>query len=337
MNEADNRVDDFLKNFGETDNAEKSQWDKVIQPSSSYLIAGDVGTGKSGLAYWLLERFSQVHNLIPVTVGVPKQKRELLPDGFTCLDSVSDCTGLENAIVFIDEADIQLPMENRKMKEYVVNFLSLPRHRNSIFLLAFHFPRLVMGTYLPFFNAFLLKRPPYLLEFASKGESKAIMGMMEKAEERFAEFPSQKDGTPSPDVVKHTYVVAPRLRWQGILENPLCSFWTEDLSKVWAGTGVIERQGDRLIPSDQLKLSALLVRQDEDVQSNTTLRLSKLQSLFPEGIPFDKVIEYDKHFSLDELRQQCRDAGIPASGDKKELAAKLIANETTVDDNEPAC
>ena len=41
--------------------------------------------------------------------------------------------------------------------------------------------------------------------------------MMEKAEEKFAKLPSE-------DVVRYTYVVAPRMRWQGMLENPLCSF-----------------------------------------------------------------------------------------------------------------
>jgi hypothetical protein len=116
----------------------------------------------------------------------------------------------------------------------VVNFLSLPRHRKQIFLLAFHFPRLVMGRYLPFFAAFLLKRPPYLIEFAGKRQNDALTVMMRRAEERFAELPNEAD------VVRYTYVVAPRIRWQGMLENPLCSFWGQELSEVWAGTEIEE-------------------------------------------------------------------------------------------------
>jgi len=50
--------------------------------------------------------------------------------------------------------------------------------------------------------------------------------MMRRAEERFAELPSQVD------IVKHTYIVAPRIRWQGMLENPLCSFWGQELSEI---------------------------------------------------------------------------------------------------------
>ncbi len=240
-------IDDVLKNFGDVDKKDESnQWDKVIQPSSSYLVVGDVGTGKSGLAYWLLERFGRKYSLLPAVVGFPRSKESLLPSYFRILDSPDECTRAQNSIVFIDEADIQLPFSDQKRSKYVLNFLSLPRHRNQIFILAFHFPRLVRGTYLPFFSGFLLKRPPYLLQFAGKDNDKAIQAMMEKAEERFSELSQEGTvlikGLQSLAVVKNTYVVAPRIRWQGMLENPLCDFWCDDLSKVWAGTEIEERK-----------------------------------------------------------------------------------------------
>jgi len=229
-------INEFLKRMGMGDDQQpqQNQWDKIIQPASSYLIVGDVGTGKSALAFYLLETFSQRYSLTPVVVGFPENKRGLLPENFEVVDSPDKLTQIENTICFIDEADIQIPIEDAKARKYVINFLSLPRHRNQIFLLAFHFPRLVMGRYLPFFSGFLLKRPPYLLEFASKSKGDALNQMMERAEERFAELPSPED------IVKNTYVVAPRIRWQGMLQNPLCSFWTEGLSEIWAGTEIEE-------------------------------------------------------------------------------------------------
>ena len=235
-------VEDFLNSFGMGQSEEKEipeqgdRWDDIIKPSSSYLVLGDVGAGKSGLAHWLLERFSKKYSLLPAVVGYPRDKQALLPSDFIILDEPRECTKIEDAIVFIDEADLQLPMDDSKLKRHVINFLSLPRHRNQIFILAFHFPRLTMGTYLPFFSAFLLKRPPYLLEFAGKDQSKAVKAMMEKAEERFAELPIE-------DIVSNTYVVAPRIRWQGMLPNPLPNFWTEDLSKAWSGVDTIETEG----------------------------------------------------------------------------------------------
>ena len=242
---------EFLKKMGMRDDQDQpiaSQWDNVIQPNSSYLIVGDVGTGKSALAYSLLETYSQKYDLLPAVVGLPRDKQALLPSNFIILEDSSECTKQQNTITFIDEADLQLPMEDSKAREYVVNFLSLPRHRHQIFLLAFHFPRLVLGRYLPFFSAFLLKRPPYLIEFASKGKNDAMSQMMQRAEERFSELPSKED------VVKNTYVVAPRIRWQGMLSNPLCSFWADELSEVWAGTTVEEGKPQKQKPKKQTGL-----------------------------------------------------------------------------------
>lgn len=266
---------------------------------------GDVGTGKSALAYWLLERFSQKYGLFPTVVGFPREKQSLLPSGFIVKDEPEECIGLENAIVFIDEADLQLPIEDTKARKYVTNFLSLPRHRHQIFLLAFHFPRLVLARYLPFFRGFLIKRPPYLLEFASKGKGDALQQMMEKAEERFAELPSE-------DVFKNTYVIAPRIRWQGMLENSLCSFWSDEVSEVWAGTEI--KGGGKLIGQ--------LIRSTDPAGAK---RLSEMRALFPGGIPLDKIVDYDFRYTLKELRETCRKAGLTVSGDKKMLAARLIA------------
>ena len=229
----EDEITEFLKKMGmKGDQPQENQWDKIIVPASSYLIVGDVGTGKTALAFWLLETFSRRYSLTPCVVGLPGDKRALLPESFLVLDTPGELTRTERVIALIDEADIQLPIEDTRARKYVINFLSLPRHRDQIFLLSFHFPRLVLGRYLPFFSAFLLKRPPYLIEFASKRQNDALSEMMKRAEERFAELPGQED------IVKNTYVVAPRLRWQGLLQNPLPKCWSVDLSKGWAGTEI---------------------------------------------------------------------------------------------------
>lgn len=241
-------VNEFLKKMGMRDDQhpQENQWEQIIIPSSSYLVVGDVGTGKSALCFWLLETFSQKYNLQPVVVGFPWDKKELLPDNFLVLDEPDALTKVEGAIALIDEADIQLPIEDTKARKHVINFLSLPRHRDQIFLLSFHFPRLVLGRYLPFFSGFLLKRPPYLIEFAGKRQNDALTEMMRRAEERFNEVappnwqPTEEQLQPI-EVMRHTYVVAPRIRWQGLLTNPLCTFWSKELSKAWSGTE-IERQ-----------------------------------------------------------------------------------------------
>lgn len=261
----DKNVDEFLKSMGMDKSSEpdkpqeqssqpeaESTWDQVIQPKASYLILGDVGTGKSALAYWLMERYSQKYNLTPVVVGMPTNKLSLLPESFKKLGSPDDLLKEENAIAYIDEADIQLAIEDTKARKYVTNFLSLPRQRHQILLLTFHYPRLVLARYLPFFAAFFHKRPPYLIEFASKSKGDALYQMMMKAEERFAELmppnwqPTEEQPQPL-EVIRHTYVVAPRIRWQGLLTNPTPSFWSQDLSEVWAGTQVVDSKNNQIV------------------------------------------------------------------------------------------
>ena len=64
----------------------------------------------------------------------------------------------------------------------------------------------------------------------------------------------------------------------------------------------------------------------EEEEETTEERLNnRVGDLFPNGIPLQEIVDYDYRFTLEELRQHCRELGISISGDKKELAAKLIA------------
>jgi len=56
---------------------------------------------------------------------------------------------------------------------------------------------------------------------------------------------------------------------------------------------------------------------------------AEVGELFPGGIITEKIlaecIEMDGKYTLEELRDMCREAGLSLRGAKKELAAKLIA------------
>ena len=55
---------------------------------------------------------------------------------------------------------------------------------------------------------------------------------------------------------------------------------------------------------------------------------AEVGGLFPGGITepiLAEVIESDRNHTLAELKKMCREAGLSPSGEKKELAAKLIA------------
>lgn len=312
MPENDN-IDEFLRNLGMKGIPVDNQWDKIVVPDCTYMLTGDIGTGKSALAYWLLEYFSQKYSMAPVTVGLPHNKRELLPEYIQHLDEPKDCSKKENSIILIDEADLQLPLEDTKQRKEVVNFLSLPRQRHQILILSFHYPRLILSRYLPYFNGGLFfKRPPYLLEFAGKTKNDSLVKMMQKAEERFAELPLEK-------VKLFTYVIAPRLRWQGLLANTVPTFWSEALSKVWAG---VEIKADT-----ELKQPGLFTPQEETVEARLT---RETVALFPEGLTqeiIDTLVQFDQNYTLEQLREMCAKEGLSVNGHKKLLAARLVAKD----------
>jgi hypothetical protein len=65
---------------------------------------------------------------------------------------------------------------------------------------------------------------------------------------------------------------------------------------------------------------------DEEEEETTEERLARrVGYLFPNGIPYKEILDYDYRFRQEELIEQCRKAELGVSGDKKELAAKLLA------------
>ncbi len=72
----------------------------------------------------------------------------------------------------------------------------------------------------------------------------------------------------------------------------------------------------------QTRRNSRFREEEETVEERLTRRVG---DFFPNGIPLQEILDYDYRFSLNELREQCRELGISISGDKKELAAKLIA------------
>ena len=69
------------------------------------------------------------------------------------------------------------------------------------------------------------------------------------------------------------------------------------------------------------------LRDDEEEETmEEKLTRRHVGDLFPKGIiPYEKIKDYDRRFNKKELIEQCRSLGLSVSGDKAELAAKLIA------------
>ena len=85
-----------------------AKWRNIISPPALVLILGKRGSGKSALAYRLLELFR--YRLTPYVVGVTSQARRLLPDW---IGIVPDLESLPfDSIALVDEA--YLPYHARR-------------------------------------------------------------------------------------------------------------------------------------------------------------------------------------------------------------------------------
>jgi hypothetical protein len=122
--------------------------------------------------------------------------------------------------------------------------------------------------------------------------------------------------TSEDEIKKHSYVVAPRIRWQGVLENPLPSFWSESLSKIWAGTD-IETDVGYMIELFDMGHSPTRITGNQAKRQFGTLGKE------PQIVP-PEILELERHYSLEELRNMAWEAGLSPAGTKDILCLRLV-------------
>ena len=199
-------------------------WQDIIVPGTVNLIIGQKGKGKSALAYYLLESIAAKHELLPLIVNFPREKQALLPDNYAVKD-LEEALVTENAMILVDEGTTQLPAGAR-IEELVKACSSLSRQRNQIVLLIFHASRDVGSRILRGVDTVMIKMPSRRqIEQGSKGS--ALKELLLEARIGI----KQKEG----DGRDWTYVDSEEPDYRGLLENPLPTFWTDDLSRVWRG------------------------------------------------------------------------------------------------------
>ena len=111
-----------------------AQWRIIIVPPSVVLVLGKRGSGKSALAYRLLELFR--FQLAPYVVGVPANAKQLLPKWIGIVPALEDLPN--KSIAVVDEAYLayhsreSMTQESRTMSQ-ILN-LSRQRQQTLIFV-----------------------------------------------------------------------------------------------------------------------------------------------------------------------------------------------------------
>jgi len=199
-------------------------WHEIIKPSTVNIIVGQKGHGKSALAYYLVEDIAPKHKLLPIIVGFPREKQSLLPDGYVIKD-IEDALVTENAMILVDEGTTQLPAGG-KLEEFVKACSSLSRQREQIILFIFHSSRDIGSRILRGIDAVIIKEPSRR-QIQQGAKDKWFRETLIAAKEQISK--QEKDKR------QYSYVDSENPDYTGLLENPLPSFWNEDLSKAWRG------------------------------------------------------------------------------------------------------
>ena len=193
-------------------------------PPAVVLIVGKRGSGKSALAYRLVELLR--YKLTPYVVGVGPQARKYLPDW---IGMVPDLESLPfNAIALVDEA--YLPYHSRRsMAEgsmAMSQILNLSRQRNQTLIFVTQEARQVDRNIASSATVIAFKEMGMLQPEFDRPELRKLVG---QAKESFGNVRGERR--------KWSFVYSPDADFVGLLENELASFWKPSLSRLFAASG----------------------------------------------------------------------------------------------------
>ena len=207
-----------------------SAWRQVILHPAVVLILGKRGSGKSALAYSLLELFR--YQLKPYVVGVPAEAKRFLPDWISIAPTLEDVP--PGSIVLIDEAYLHYHARGSMAAASIEmsRMVNLSRQRGQTLLFVTQEARQVDRNIASSANVVIFKEPSSIqLEFERPE-------LRQPAQEAQAQF-----GIVRGDKRSWSYVYAPDADFKGMVESQLPSFWTTKLSTLFAvGQGAPARR-----------------------------------------------------------------------------------------------
>jgi hypothetical protein len=289
--------------------------DLVLLPSTN-VILGNVGAGKSGLAYYLLETLSKQYDLLPVVVNFPEAKKKLLPEGYVIKNS-EDLKKTGDCIALIDEGTTTAPAGNKELEEHLKSYNSLSRQRHMIIVYIYHSSsdvgsRILRGIY----GAIMLKEPSARqIRYGSK--DKWMRDILTEAKQKFKILQEMGEDTRA-----YTFIDTEKPEFQGMVKNELVSWWSQELSEAWAGVDVETQEPftTRKSPS----IIDMFKARDTDFETHD-------QYFDRIGVPQDPALRelidrLDGEYLLEDLHRICGEQGLSVSKDKHESIWLLMQN-----------
>ena len=198
-----------------------SRWREVIVSPAVVLVLGKRGSGKSALAYRLLELFR--HRLAPYVVGAPSRARQLLPEWIGIVPTLADLPN--KSIALVDEAYLayhargSMTQESKAMSQ----ILNLSRQREQTLIFVAQEARQVDKNIASAASVVVFKELGMLQPEFERPE---LRKLAVEAQVALAGKTSDKR--------KWAYVYSPDAGFLGLLESQLPGFWKPSLSRLFA-------------------------------------------------------------------------------------------------------
>jgi len=212
----------------------------VIFPPAVVLVLGKRGSGKSALAYRILELFR--YRLIPYVVGAPEKAGKLLPDWIGTVPSLEDLP--PECIALVDEAYLHYHSRRSMAKEStdMSRQLNLSRQRNQTLIFVSQEARQLDRNIVSSANVVIFKELGMLQPEFDRPELRKLVEQANKAMAGLGK-----------EAKKWAYVYSPDADYLGLLESQLPSFWKPALSKVFGAGGSTSapRVAEKMTPKEK--------------------------------------------------------------------------------------
>ncbi len=245
----------WRQSFGElfpsknTQLVEASKWLSIIKHPNVVLILGKRDSGKSALAYRIVEDMRWTADIY--AVGLPYSANTYIPEWITVQPEMEDVP--PNSIIIVDETHLKYhagPGVNSQAKE-LSSLLNLSRQRNQTIIFVSQESSQIDRNIFSAIDVIIFKEPSM---FQAKFDRPEVRELSIQAEQAFQSISGNKK--------KWSFVFTQNQGCLGLIESPLPSIWSDKLSRAFALTDISKpKAGKKLTRAERQaeakRLSAL--------------------------------------------------------------------------------
>lgn len=199
----------------------------LIKPPSVSLILGKRRAGKTAFMMRVLEEAYRLLGMKAYVLGIPEEKRGLLPEFITLVDSIDDLP--DNVAIGYDEAylDAMARDHPRSYNKHLAKSISVSAQKAWLLMFSTHTARKFDVLSVLDCDIIVVRKPSWLY---TQYERREIRDIIEQADKLF------KKKEYVNEYQKWAYIASEKP--PVFVEVPLPSFWTEGLSKAFSGVSL---------------------------------------------------------------------------------------------------